>query len=52
MSLSDVKYQRLEKGGPRKTHHHPQCYDFEDIVLMSDEYLNSWSEKLRWDPQE
>ena len=23
------------------------CYDFEDIVLRSDEYLNSRSEKLR-----
>ena len=23
------------------------CYDFEDIVLRSDEYLNSQSEKLR-----
>ena len=28
------------------------CYDFEDIVLRSDEYLDSQSEKLRRDPQE
>ena len=29
-----------------------ECYNFEDIVLGSDEYLNSRSEKLRGDPQE